>query len=29
MDVVKAVEKLGSRSGATSKKIVIADCGTV
>ena len=29
MDVVKAVEKLGSRSGTTSKKIVIADCGTV
>ncbi|MFF4726042.1 peptidylprolyl isomerase [Streptomyces mirabilis] len=29
MDVVKAVEKLGSRSGATSKKIVIADSGTV
>lgn len=29
MDVVRAVEKLGSRSGATSKKIVVADCGTV
>ncbi|GAX52290.1 peptidylprolyl isomerase [Streptomyces olivochromogenes] len=29
MDVVKAVEKLGSRSGTTSKKIVIADSGTV
>jgi peptidylprolyl isomerase len=29
MDVVKAVEKLGSRSGTPSKKIVIADCGTV
>ena len=29
MDVVKAVEKLGSRSGTTSKKIIIADCGTV
>ncbi|MFD6996323.1 peptidylprolyl isomerase [Streptomyces mirabilis] len=29
MDVVKAVEKLGSRSGATSKKIVISDSGTV
>ncbi|MFD8001797.1 peptidylprolyl isomerase [Streptomyces mirabilis] len=29
MDVVKAVEKLGSRSGATSKKIVITDSGTV
>lgn len=29
MDVVKAVETLGSRSGATSKKIVISDSGTV
>jgi peptidylprolyl isomerase len=29
MDVVRAVEKLGSRSGTTSKKIVIADSGTV
>jgi peptidylprolyl isomerase len=29
MDVVRAVEKLGSRSGATSKKIVISDSGTV
>ncbi|MCX4456155.1 peptidylprolyl isomerase [Streptomyces sp. NBC_01340] len=29
MDVVRAVEKLGSRSGSTAKKIVIADCGTV
>ncbi|MGW1502791.1 peptidylprolyl isomerase [Streptomyces mirabilis] len=29
MDVVKAVEQLGSRSGTTSKKIVIADSGTV
>lgn len=27
MDVVKAVEKLGSQSGATSKKILVADCG--
>jgi peptidyl-prolyl isomerase F (cyclophilin D) len=27
MEVVKAMEALGSRSGATSKKIVIADCG--
>lgn len=27
MDVVKAVEKLGSRSGATSKKIVISEIG--
>ncbi|MFF2509628.1 peptidylprolyl isomerase [Streptomyces sp. NPDC058086] len=29
MDVVKAVEKLGSRSGTTSKKIVISDSGVV
>lgn len=27
MDVVKKIEALGSQSGATSKKIVIADCG--
>jgi cyclophilin family peptidyl-prolyl cis-trans isomerase len=27
MDVVKAIEALGSQSGRTSKKIVIADCG--
>lgn len=27
MDVVKQVEKLGSRSGATKKKIEIVDCG--
>ena len=27
MDVVKKVESYGSASGATSKKIVIADCG--
>ena len=27
MDVVKAIESYGSQSGATSKKIVIADCG--
>ena len=27
MDVVEAVEKLGSSSGKTSKKIVVADCG--
>ena len=27
MDVVKAVEKLGSQSGKTRKKVVIADCG--
>ncbi|RLL97956.1 hypothetical protein CFD26_106813 [Aspergillus turcosus] len=28
-DVVQAIEKLGSQSGKTSKKIIIADCGTV
>ena len=27
MDVVKAIEKLGSNSGRTSQKIVIDDCG--
>jgi peptidylprolyl isomerase len=27
MDVVKAVEKLGSSSGKTSKTVTIADCG--
>ncbi|GKV24046.1 hypothetical protein SLEP1_g33708 [Rubroshorea leprosula] len=27
MDVVKAVEKVGSSSGRTSKQVVIADCG--
>lgn len=27
MDVVKKVEALGSQSGATSKRVVIADCG--
>ncbi len=27
LDVVKAVEAVGSRSGSTSQKIVIADCG--
>jgi peptidyl-prolyl isomerase F (cyclophilin D) len=27
MDVVKKVESLGSRSGATAAKIVVADCG--
>jgi peptidyl-prolyl isomerase F (cyclophilin D) len=29
MDIVKKVEKLGSRSGETSAKIVVADCGTL
>ena len=27
MDVVKTIEGFGSKSGATSKKIIIADCG--
>ena len=27
MDVVKKVESLGSSSGKTSKKVLIADCG--
>ena len=27
MDVVKAIEKVGSGSGTTSKPVVIADCG--
>ncbi len=27
MDVVTAVEAVGSRSGQTSKRVVIADCG--
>ena len=27
MDVVQAVEKVGSQSGKTSKKVVVADCG--
>jgi len=27
MDVVKKIESFGSQSGATSKKVVIADCG--
>ncbi|XP_073334022.1 uncharacterized protein [Pagrus major] len=27
MEVVKAIEKVGSESGKTSKKVVIADCG--
>ena len=29
MDVVKKVESYGSQQGATSKKIVIADCGQI
>merc|ERR1712157_569259 len=27
MDVVRAIEKMGSRSGRTSSKIVVQDCG--
>jgi peptidylprolyl isomerase len=27
MDVVQAIEKVGSRSGTTSKPVVVADCG--
>ena len=27
MDVVRDIEKVGSDSGRTSKKVVIADCG--
>lgn len=27
MDVVKKIESFGSKSGKTSKKIVITDCG--
>jgi len=27
MNVVKAIEALGSQSGKTSKKIIVADCG--
>ena len=29
MDVLQKLETLGSRSGATSKKVVIADCGEI
>lgn len=29
MDVVKKIEELGSRSGQTSKKIIVADCGEI
>jgi len=29
MDVVTAVEKVGSQSGKTSKKVVVADCGKI
>lgn len=27
MDVVRSIERVGSRDGATSKKVVVADCG--
>lgn len=27
MDVVREIEKVGSESGKTKKKVVIADCG--
>ena len=29
MDVVKKIESYGSRNGATTKKIEIADCGEI
>jgi cyclophilin family peptidyl-prolyl cis-trans isomerase len=29
MDVVAAIEKLGSQMGTTSKKVVVADCGEI
>jgi hypothetical protein len=29
MEVVKKMEAVGSRSGATSQKVVIQDCGEV
>ena len=29
MDVVKKMEAVGSRNGATSKKVTIADCGVL
>jgi hypothetical protein len=29
MEVVKAIEKIGSSSGATRVKILIAECGEV
>ena len=27
MDVVEKIEELGSRSGRTSKEVIVADCG--
>merc|ERR1711953_128536 len=29
MDVVKAIEKVGSQGGETSKEVVVADCGVL
>ena len=29
MEVVKAMEKVGSKSGSTSQKVVITDCGEI
>jgi len=29
MDVVRAIEKVGSNSGETKKKVVIVDCGQI
>merc|ERR1712199_15889 len=29
MSVVKAIEKVGSQSGSTSQKVIIADCGVL
>ena len=29
MNIIKDVEKLGSRSGRTSKKVIISDCGEI
>ncbi|MCX6274343.1 MAG: peptidylprolyl isomerase [Bacteroidetes bacterium] len=29
MDVVMSLEALGSRSGATSKKVIVSDCGEI
>jgi cyclophilin family peptidyl-prolyl cis-trans isomerase len=29
MEVVRAIEKVGSQSGETRKKVVIADCGQI
>jgi hypothetical protein len=28
-DVVKAIESVGSRSGATSYEVIVADCGAL